>query len=65
MLVPKWLIKLHNKVFIEVDAIFINIMPFMVTVLRNIKFNTVQNMANKKKSTLLGQIDVILSQYRR
>ena len=65
MLVPKWLIKLHNNVFIEVDVIFINIMPFMVTVLRNIKFNTVQNMANKKKSTLLGQIDVILSQYRR
>ena len=36
--VPKLLLKLHNKLFIGFDVIFINIMPCMVSLLRNIIF---------------------------
>ena len=65
MEVPKWLIKLHNKVFISVDVMFTSRMTSMVSVLRNIKFNAIQNLENRNKATLLGGIDVIIVCYRK
>ena len=62
---PKWLIKLYNKVFLGVDVVLINKIPFMVSVLRNIKFNTVHNMKNINKATLIGVIDAIIAHYSR
>ena len=62
---PKWLIKLHDKLFITVGMMFINRMPFLISVLRNIKFSTIQKMANIKKATLLGGIGTIIAQYRK
>ena len=63
--VPIFLIKLHNKVFISVDVMFVTKMSFIVSVSRNIKFNTVQKLKNKKKSTILVLIDAIIAQYRK
>ena len=62
---PKWSIKLYNKVFLGVDVVLINKIPFMVSVLRNIKFNTVHNMKNIKKATLIGGINAIVAHYSR
>ena len=62
---PKWLIKLHDKLFITLGMMFINRMPFIISVLRNIKFSTIQKMANIKKATLLGGIGTIIAQYRK
>ena len=62
--VPKWLIKLHNTVFISVNLIFINRMSFMVSVSKNIKFNAIHNFANMNKGTPLRVIDTIIERYR-
>ena len=63
--VPEWSLKSHNKVFVAFNVMFINRMPFMVSVLRNIKFNTVQKLGKRKKYTLLGGIDTTIAQYRK
>ena len=63
--VTKWLIKLHNKVFITVIVMSIKILPLVVIVSRNIKFNIVQKLAIRKKTTVKGVIYSIIARYRK
>ena len=63
--VLKWQIKLENNLFVAVDVMVINNMPFIVSVSSNIKFNIVQNQANRNRDTLLGFIDAIIAHYSK
>ena len=53
--------KIHNKVFITVDVMLINKMTLMVSVWSKIKLNTIENIENINKVTLLGVIDTIIA----
>eukprot|EP00957_Ditylum_brightwellii_P009033 682733-Ditylum_brightwellii.AAC.1 len=54
--VPQALINLHKHVTITVDVMFINKIPFLISVSRSIKFTTAQMLNNRKKSSLLTTI---------
>ena len=57
--------KLHNKVFVAVNLMFINRIPSVVSVFRNITFNTLHNISNRNKATIPGVIDAIIAQYNK
>ena len=57
--------KLHNKVFVAVNLMFINRIPSVVSVFRNITFNTLHNISNRNKATIPGVIDAIIAQYTK
>ena len=63
--VPKWLIRMYNKVFIVVNVLLVKSMHFMVSGSSNIKYNTVQDLENRKKATIIGWIDAIIAQYSK
>eukprot|EP00957_Ditylum_brightwellii_P134473 10251717-Ditylum_brightwellii.AAC.2 len=60
---PQELIDLHQEVTMAADILYINKIPFLTSVLRNIKFTTAQEINNRKKSTLLTAIKKIFKLY--
>ena len=44
--VPWDIIKVHHQVTLAVDIMYVNKVPFLVTILRNLKFGTVEALTN-------------------
>eukprot|EP00957_Ditylum_brightwellii_P165101 12569942-Ditylum_brightwellii.AAC.1 len=61
--VPRELINLHHEVTMAADILYINKIPFLTSVSRNIKFTMTQKVNNRKKSTLLTAIKKIFKLY--
>ena len=55
----------YRDVALCADVMFVNGIPFLVTVSRNIHFGTVEAIPNRKKDTLLKSIRSVLKIYRR
>jgi hypothetical protein len=51
--VPSELMAMYRKVTIGADIMFVNKLPFLVTISRNIKFCTVQLIPDQKSKTLI------------
>jgi hypothetical protein len=45
--VPKELLKLHKEVFLTTDIFFVNKIPFLLTISRNICFTAVNHLADR------------------
>ena len=54
----------HRDVVIAADVMFVNTIPFFVTISRVIKFRTSQDIPNRTKNTYLTCIKLILQVYR-
>eukprot|EP00957_Ditylum_brightwellii_P162121 12343332-Ditylum_brightwellii.AAC.1 len=60
---PKELRQLHNKVTVAADLMYINAIPFMVSIARKIKFITIQRLIKKARSELFKAIKNIVVTY--
>ena len=54
--IPKELHKLHCDMTLAANIMFVQGIPFFVTVLCNIKFTTIEMLENRKKSTIMDAI---------
>ena len=50
--VPKELINLHKDIVITADIFFVNTIPFLLTLRRNVLFTMVHHIENRKVKTI-------------
>ena len=62
--IPRSIIRANWYVVICVDVMYINIIPFFVTLLRVIKFQTSQDIPYRTKNTYITCIKLIILVYR-
>ena len=63
--IPAALMERYRTVTLSGDIMFVNKIPFFVTVSRNIKFGTVEMIENKRNKTLLLAVQQVKSIYMR
>ena len=63
--IPRELIKAHKGVILCADIMFINEVPFLVTMSKNIQFITSRYLPNKKKESLLEAFDATFIKYNK
>jgi hypothetical protein len=51
--VPREIMERHRDVTLCVDIMFVNQIPFFITISRNIKFGTIEVLKNRKNPTIL------------
>ena len=61
--VPNNILRVHQKVTLAIDIIFINKFAFFMTVSRNIKFGTVEALSDQKVTTIAQKLKTIISLY--
>ena len=59
--VPRNVMKVHKNVTLTADIFFVQGQPFFVTLSRNIKFNTVEDIPNKNATTLIKACDNVIN----
>ena len=62
--VPPEIMSVHQDVTLAADIMFINAIPFFVTVSRNIKFGTVHNLPDRQVPTLIKAIREVINVYK-
>ena len=62
---PPDILKNHGKVVLSADILFVQGYPFFVTISRNIKFNTVEDLNNMETNTLVSACRNICNVYTR
>ena len=55
----------YGEVTLCVDLMYVNKVPLLVTLSRNIKFGTMEAVADRKETTLLKSIKGVISLYRK
>lgn len=63
--IPDDVMKRHHEVVLGFGVMFINAIPFAVSVSRALKFGTVEAVSNRRKQTLLTGINSIKETYAR
>jgi hypothetical protein len=63
--VPREIMELHRDVTLCVDIMFVNKIPFLVTISRNIKFGTVEILPNRKAKSILQGVARVQKVYKR
>ena len=61
--VPEHILHHHQTITLCVDIMFVNQVPFMISISRNIKFITVEPIANRQSNTLKKALSSILQLY--
>ena len=61
--VPPDLLNIHGNVTLCIDIMFINKIPFLVTISRDIKFGTVEALDNRQLQTITQKIQTICRLY--
>ena len=61
--VPRYILDKNKKVILDGDNFFTNKLPFFTSLGRNIDFNTIQHLLNRKKQTILDCLELILRMY--
>ena len=62
--IPRNIKNAHRDVAIVADVMFENTIPFFVTITRVIKFQTSQDIPNRKKNTYVMCIKLLIQVYR-
>ena len=62
--VPAEVLKRYRKVTICIDIMYVNQIPMLISISRNIKFGTIEAIPNNKTATVLEGIKAILQLYR-
>jgi hypothetical protein len=63
--IPKEIMSLNRNVTLAIDIMFINGLPFMVSISRKIKFTTVEYLLGRKHDHLVKSIRKIINLYRK
>lgn len=63
--VPPEIKEIHQLVTIAIDLMFVNKIPFFVTISRNIKFTTIQHLENRTKTSLCAALKCVYDIYKR
>ena len=62
--VPHEILSRHQNVTLAIDIMFVNKIPFLITVSRNIKFVTIEDLPNRKVTTIRDKLRAVLRLYR-
>ena len=62
--VPTEVLKQYRKVTICIDIMYVNQIPMLISISRNIKFGTIEAIPNNKTATVLKEVKAILQLYR-
>jgi len=62
--VPPDILSRHRDVTLAIDIMFVNKIPFLVTVSRALKFVTVEDLLNRKVTTVRDKLRAVLRLYR-
>ena len=62
--VPAEVLKRYRKVTICIDIMYVNKIPMLISISRNIKFGTIEAIPNNKTATVLKGVKAILKLYR-
>ena len=63
LLVPPDILKIHKEVALGVDIMFVNKVPFLITISRNIHFETVEELPNRKLQTVKAKLQSVIAIY--
>ena len=63
-LVPHEILKLHKSITICIDIMFINKIPFFMTLSQNLKFGTVEALSNRQVPTIIDKIKAVTWLYQ-
>ena len=61
--VPRRILRLHGRVILCIDIMFVNAIPFFITTSRNLRFGTVASIPNRRKSTIRDQLMSVIRTY--
>ena len=61
--VPPDILKIHKEVTLGVDIMFVNKIPFLITISRNIHFGTVEELPNRKLQTVKEKLKNVINIY--
>lgn len=61
--VPPSIMEVHRNVILAMDLMFINRIPFLVTISKGLKFGTVTHILNKKDTTVISALKHIKTMY--
>ena len=59
------ILKYYGKITLYVDLMYVNKVPLLVTLSQNIKFGTMEAVADQKEATLLKCIKGVVSLYQK
>jgi hypothetical protein len=62
--IPNEVLSRYQKVTLCGDIMFVNRIPFFITISRDIKFGTVEMIANRQQKTLLGAVAQVCKLYK-
>jgi hypothetical protein len=62
---PPQIMSRYHRVMLAADAMYVNGIPMLVTVSRNIRFATVEVLPNRNVKTLVNAIKNIVTVYKR
>ena len=63
--VPSSIMKHHQQVTIAIDIMFINAIPFLITISRNLHFGTVEVLPNRQETTIKNKLRAVTHLYEQ
>ena len=63
--VPISVLKHHQQVTIAIDIMFINAIPFFITISRNLHFGTVEVLPNHQEATIKNKLWTVIHLYEQ
>ena len=61
--VPMYILDKNRIIVLDVDIFYVNKIPFFTSLSRNMQFNTIQHVLNRKKITIYGAILLVCKIY--
>ena len=62
--IPAYIIKHYADVTLSMDILFVNSIPFLITISRGIKFGTVEVLPNRQLPTIVRSVRRVINLYR-
>ena len=63
--VPMSILKHHQQVTIVIDIMFINAIPFFITISWNLHFGTVEVLPNRQEATIKNKLRAVIHLYEQ
>ena len=61
--VPPEIMKIHRDVTIAIDIMYVNKIPFFITVSRDLRFGTIESLADCRVSTVISKLRSVMKLY--
>ena len=57
------ILEIHQRVTIAIDIMYVNKIPFFTTISRDLHFGTIECLANRRVSTIVGKLRSVIRLY--